>query len=373
MKYLMILTYLLTILETYKVSLYFLRKDKSKLTIVLECFILLIILLISYLFMEKIFNTLLVIIAIMIDVIVIVSFVLYLIKHKNYITTLSVKKSIDMSSSGILFLNKDKDIMLINNIMKEILDDYSIKNNFLNELISVSFRKVGDVYLIKSLDKIWKLNIKNNYEFTLVDITEIYNLQEEEEKQNKLIEENNKKILTTINNMEQIEKEKNILKLKNEYHDLLGHRLALFNSYMDKDKVEVDNIRFLLDKLYGDEDNSKDRLNELVKMYKIVGVNIDINGKVPTDEKISNVVFEIIRESVTNAIIHADSKNVCVNIINYLDRIEINISNDGKKPSKIIHENEGIKGIRRKLKGINGTLDISLSDKFILKIIINRS
>ena len=46
------------------------------------------------------------------------------------------------------------------------------------------------------------------------------------------------------------------------------------------------------------------------------------------------------------------------------------ITNDGKKPNHTIYENEGIKGMRRKLKEIGGILIIENEDNFILKIII---
>ena len=107
-------------------------------------------------------------------------------------------------------------------------------------------------------------------------------------------------------------------------------------------------------------------------MYKVIGININLNGKLPEDEKVANIFFEIIRESITNAIIHADSKNIKVRITKYFDRIEMIITNDGKKPNNIINENEGIKGMRRKLNEIGGILIIETDDNFLLKVIINK-
>lgn len=93
---------------------------------------------------------------------------------------------------------------------------------------------------------------------------------------------------------------------------------------------------------------SDEKLKNLIKLYRIVGIEIKVIGDLPSNEKIANIFFEIIRESVTNAIIHAESKNIKIIITQCLNRIEMIITNDGKKPNKIIYENEGIKGMRRK-------------------------
>ena len=92
----------------------------------------------------------------------------------------------------------------------------------------------------------------------------------------------------------------------------------------------------------------------------------------PQKIKVSEVFFEIIREAVTNAIIHGDSKNIKIVINNNIENIEMIITNDGKKPNNIINENEGIKGMRRKLNEIGGILIIETDDNFLLKVIINK-
>ena len=113
-----------------------------------------------------------------------------------------------------------------------------------------------------------------------------------------------------------------------------------------------------------------DMLKDMIKMYRLVGINITLNGDLFDDENVSKVLFEIIRESVTNAIIHADSKNIYIDLDKKDKKTIIEITNDGKMPAKRITENEGIKGMRRKLNSIGGMLTIDCSDKFVLKIII---
>ena len=41
-----------------------------------------------------------------------------------------------------------------------------------------------------------------------------------------------------------IEKAKSLLKIKNEYHDIIGHRLALFSKYLENDTKDIKSILF---------------------------------------------------------------------------------------------------------------------------------
>lgn len=373
MRILIILIVATTILQAFKVSIYYLRKDVSLIKKAIETIILIAMITLNYFNLKENIIISAFYMSLILSAYTFISFI-YEKKFKNeYLSILSVKKGIDMSDAGIMFLDDKDNIVLMNNVMSNILKELNIKKNYLNNLIKKCFENFDNDYLLKCNNRIYLLKIINNKEVSLIDITELYKLQEQEKLQNKKIKENNEKILDTIKNIEKIEKTKNILKIKNEYHDIIGHRLALFTKYLEQNLQNNKDVLFLLDSIYEDfnsELSSDNKLKNLIKMYQVIGINITINEKLPTDEKVATIFFEIIRESVTNAIIHADSKNIKVVITKYLDRIEMTITNDGKKPNPFIHENEGIKGMRRKLTTINGSLNILTDNCFILKVIV---
>ena len=101
-------------------------------------------------------------------------------------------------------------------------------------------------------------------------------------------------------------------------------------------------------------------------MYYVIGIKINLVGNLPKDKDIANIFFEVIREAVTNAIIHADSEDINIVIKQIDNNIEMVITNNIKKPISIIFENEGIKGMRKKLASINGNLKIVADNKFKL-------
>ena len=310
-------------------------------------------------------------IALILSFYTLVSFVYEKLFKNEYISILSVKKGIDMSDTGVMFLDDNNNIVLMNNLMSDILKELNIKEDYINNLIKKCIENINNDYLLKCNNRVYLLKILNDKELSLIDITELYKLQEQEKLQNKKIRENNEKILDTINNIEKIEKTKNLLKIKNEYHDIIGYRLALFDKYLEQENKDINNILKLLDSIYEDFNSkldSNEKLKNLINMYSIIGINVKVFGALPIDEGKGIVFFEIIREAITNAIIHANSKNIKVVITARDNYIEMVITNDGNKPKSVIFENEGIKGMHKKLSNINGSLKVITDDNFKLII-----
>lgn len=361
-------TIIIALLQVLRVSIYILRKDVSNGKKVLELLILIVMIILEYYNLLNI-SSYTIYISLVLSIYTLISFIYERLFKNEYISVLSVKKGIDIADAGIMFLDNKGNIILVNNLFHNVLKELNITNNYINNLIDSSFKRLDNNYLLKYNDKVYMLKIYDNIEVSLLDITELYKLQEEEERQNRKIKENNNKLLLALKNIEELEKEKNLLKLKNEYHDIIGYRLALFSKYLEQDSKDTKDALFLLDSIYEDFNsklNSMDKLNNLIRMYQIIGININLFGSLPLDEEEASIFFEIIREAITNAIIHADSKNIKVVITMYDDYVEMIITNDGKKPEGTIYENEGIKGMRRKLAKINGNINIVINNGFKL-------
>ncbi len=374
-KFIICLICVCTIIQTYRVTIIWFRKDTGIVVRIMESLVLILCVFVSLADLKihnmDICSRMFHIESEVLCCYVLGNFIFEVVRKKQYISILSVKSSIDLSRNGIMFLNSKGNIILINNMMRDILSEKSIMDDYIDRLIYSSFRIIEDVYLIRSLERVWYLKVQDREQVVMIDITDIYKLQEIEEEQNQRIEVNNKKILSTLEKIEEIEKSKNLIKLKNEFHDLLGHRLSLFQQYLNNKEIKIDDISYMLDNLFVDTDNLMNadlKLEKLVNVYKVFGVDVKVVGGLPIDEKIAEVFFEIIREAVTNAIIHADSHNIKVVITQNLERVEMIITNDGAKSKKYISENEGIKGMRRKLKDVGGVLTIEVDKQFILRI-----
>lgn len=377
MKELTFILIIFIIIQVYRVAIIFFIRKQYLIKKIFEVFILLLIIIIELLNMHYIdnnkFNTILFLISIILALYIGINIIYERIIKKESLSILSVKNAIDLSDNGIMFLNDKGNIILINVVMKDILKEYNINDNYIDNLKEKEIKEIHNEHILKCLNRVWQLKINNNKEIIALDITDIYKIQEKTRNQNIEIEENNKKILKTLNNIEEIEKGKKLIKIKNEFHDILGHRLSLFGEYLKQDNINKEEIKFMLDNLFEQFTTLKspeENLKKLIEVYKVFNINISIIGKLPKNKEVGETFFEIIREAVTNAIIHANSKNIKVVITNSLEKTEMLITNDGIKPNNFINENEGIKGMRRKLKEIGGILIIENEDNFILKIII---
>lgn len=377
MKVLTFILIIFIILQVYRVAIIFFIRKQYLIKKIFEVFILLLIIIIELLNMHYIdnnkFNTILFLISIILALYIGINIIYERITKKESLSILSVKNAIDLSDNGIMFLNDKGNIILINVVMKDILKEYKINDNYIDNLKEKEIKEIHNEHVLKCLNRVWQLKINNNKEVIALDITDIYKIQENTRNQNIEIEENNKKILKTLNNIEEVEKEKKLIKIKNEFHDILGHRLSLFGEYLKQDNINKEEIKFMLDNLFEQFTTFKspeENLKKLIEVYKVFNINISIIGKFPKNKEVGETFFEIIREAITNAIIHANSKNIKVVITNSLEKIEMLITNDGIKPNNFINENEGIKGMRRKLKEIGGILIIENSDEFILKVVI---
>ena len=296
---------------------------------------------------------------------------------KETITDFSIKKVIDECEFGILVL-KGKRTKLINNKMYEILDKLNIKKDYITNIIKQSIDQLDKNYCVKVEDKYYVFVINNN-EIITFDITEVYKLHQKLNEQNKKLKENNKKILLSIDNIEELEKEKNLLKLKNKYHDILGQNLSILQQYLNKEKISQENfeeIKFMIQKMFidiEDTDDTNTNLENLIKIHKKNGTDIIIDGKLPQNKETAKVFFEIIREATTNAIRHAGSSKVFVNIKETLEETYMIITNDGRKPNEFITENQGIKDMRRKVKKLGGMFYISTVPEFSVNISIKNN
>ena len=296
---------------------------------------------------------------------------------KETITDFSIKKVIDECEFGILVL-KGKGIKLINNKMYEILDKLNIKKDYVTNIIRQSIDQLDKNYCVKVEDKYYVFVINNN-EIITFDITEVYELHQKLNEQNKKLKENNKKILLSIDNIEELEKEKNLLKLKNKYHDILGQNLSILQQYLNRENISQENfeeIKFMIQKMFidiEDTDDTNANLENLIKIHKKNGTDIIIDGKLPQNKETAKVFFEIIREATTNAIRHAGSSKVFVNIKETLEETYMIITNDGRKPNEFITENQGIKDMRRKVKKLGGMFYISTVPEFSVNISIKNN
>lgn len=373
MEIILIVFLILTLVNIYEVYKQIIKIKKKKAKLCISFVLLLLTIIMEYNILGKNeLNLWLLLIYVLLNII----YFLYVIikkETKEYITNQSIKEAIDFSNSGILVLKNKNTIKLQNSIMRDLLSKLSIRENYI-EKNKAKNTMSGDCIIIVD-NNVWSFIInKEDLEIVAVNITEEYELQEKIETQNKEIEKNNKEIIWTIENMEYIEKQKESQELRSKFHDLLGQSFSMLQQYLNQDNLEtrnIEDIKFMIREMFTDMEDKEEaevNLKNLVEAHKNTGTEINIVGKLPQNKEIAKVFFEIIREAVTNAIRHADSTKVDVQIKDNLNGIELIITNNGKKPKDTIIEHQGIKGMRRKVARIKGNLYITTVPNFKIDV-----
>ncbi len=102
------------------------------------------------------------------------------------------------------------------NVMYELMEMLDIHNNYLYEISNRCEERLGDSYILNLDNEAWLFDVSmDGQEITAVDIEEEYRLNKKVKEQNDLINKNNEELEWTIENIELLEKEENLLKLRN--------------------------------------------------------------------------------------------------------------------------------------------------------------
>lgn len=371
----LIILSLILVAQTIKIIVKTNIIDKNLIDYYIE-YVVAIIILLTLIFEKSISLDILLLVTITSLLYEVISFIYMYFKYikEEKINQFSIKKVIDSSDFGILVLKGNKSV-LINNTMYAILNKLNIRTNCISNIIKQSEEQMEGNYVVQIEEKYY-LFIINQNEVIAFDIMEEYCLKKELDEQNEKIKLNNKELVSSMENIENLEKEKNLLKIKNKYHDLLGQNLSVLQQYLNREEINQENfdeIKFMIKKMFIDIEDTEDpntNLQNLIKIHQNNGTNIIIKGKLPENEKQAKVFFEIIREATTNAIKHAGSSKIFVEIKETLEETYMVITNNGKKPNEFITENEGIKGMRRKVEEIKGYFYVSTVPQFSVNVSI---
>ena len=154
MRLLLILTIVATILQAFRISIYYLRKDISSIKKIIEIVVLILMVILSYFNLTGNILKLTFCISTILSMYIFISFIYEKLFKNEYVSMLSVKNGIDLSDTGIMFLDDNDDIILMNNLMSDILKDLNIKKDYINSLVDKCSENIDDDYLLKCNKKV---------------------------------------------------------------------------------------------------------------------------------------------------------------------------------------------------------------------------
>lgn len=305
-----------------------------------------------------------------------------LIKLKRNINYYSHKEPLDELKTAVMF-ESEFNVVYENLAMKTLLEKLNIKQNQSSFEIWKSLKSRENSKIIDEQNILVFLD-KKVYSFSIIkqsktqiyafDITKEYLTTTEIENKQKELKTKQTEILQMIKNLDEIERQREVLSLKSKLHDIIGQRLFILHHILDvidEKTFDLNSVKSLLKTMLDEIDNEdisevQNLQNSIVTAFEMIGFNIEISGKIPKETPKAKALIKIIRECATNAIRHANATKLFVNISQ--DRIEI--FDNGKFINQTFIENTGIKGMRLNAETLGGELIISkdIGFKVVIKM-----
>lgn len=311
----------------------------------------------------------------------------------------SIRETIDQLPGGICFSTPEGRPVLVNRKMNELLfqlTGHTIMNaeatweellrlRARNEGIKadepwITQKHIGEVsddciFFSFSGGRIWRFRkeylTEKKPHYIQLQATEISDLYW----YSKRLYENNQKLAvqyerqkSLLSNIVEINHEKEILQAKMRIHDDLGRSIIITKQHLENRTLDA-NLQFLAeiwrnaigsmeDFTYMNPDADISPEIELKRASDMIGCKINIQGERPLGRKASLLFYSVVREALTNAVMHAKANQLNVIINPIMQGYRVEIGDNGNVAVAAVTEGSGLSNLRNRLEQEGATLEI---------------
>lgn len=306
----------------------------------------------------------------------------------------SVKESLDNLPTGLCFSNLNGMIRLSNyrmNSLSHIIAGEELQDakTFFEQLKSgkveetVELLSGGDEPVFRIPDgTVWMFSRKEideeTVQLTAIDITSLYNLSEDLRDKNCAIEVMNNRLRKYGETVDSTTRAKERLETKIRIHNSMGQALLTTRHCLNLPNTD---FQFIIDmwkknisvlRPDGEYTEAVNPLESLIKAGEFAGVNVEIKGGLPADDRAKQLFVVASAEALTNAVRHAKAKNLYVDFYEKHGVCYAEFTNDGDVPEKEITEGGGLGSLRSKVESSGGEMLTEISPRYKLKVSVNK-
>lgn len=215
------------------------------------------------------------------------------------------------------------------------------------------------------------------YQITGTNITEKARLKRELERDNLRLEAMNRRLRQYGQEVQELTREKEILRAKTRVHDEIGHVLLQTRQFLSGARGDAESIcaewrqntHLLLGK-YADE-KPVDTFEQLSLAARAIGVTIERSGAFPEDgTENAHLIESAAHECLTNLVRHANGTRLEIFGEATANGWEIRYLNDGDAPSQPIVEGSGLSSLRAQVEAAGGAMAVEHAPRFRLTLIL---
>ena len=330
-------------------------------------------------------------------------------KSRDMITTRSIKESIDLLPDGVCFSTDRGMPILMNSRMRQLCTEFTGEGlmdteKFWRDLRDGNVRKgirplkQREAAFIDTNGQVWDFRRSRlSYggekvtEISAVNITTQYHLHKELVARYERLNDVNSRLHHFSEEVEKVTREKEILAAKIKLHDEIGRSLLILRSYLTEtpeksiqtetpeksaqtEKRDRSRLLPLWQYIVTSMQEGtilKEREDSLLLLKKeAADFNVDIflEGLLPANPSVRNVIFAAVRECAGNTAKHARGDRLFITIHDTEENTEVFITNNGNAPGGNIHETGGLKNLRKMVEERGGSMQIKSSPVFVLHL-----
>ncbi|MBQ4464667.1 MAG: hypothetical protein II916_01695 [Oscillospiraceae bacterium] len=308
--------------------------------------------------------------------------------HKQKLSALSVKESVDHLPTGICFYYDGGLTKLVNLKMDSISQRLFGENVSNAEYLWDAVSKGETSYAVSSGERPVicfddgtaysfdrrKVMLSGTpiWELLAFDITEEYRLTAELREKQRQADYINTRLKALNSTIQYVIMEKETLQIKINIHDSFGQTLLMTKRYLT-DPAQTDKGEMLrlwrrnIALLKNEEREAWQRPYYVTLRHAgQLGVSVVLTGALPEEERLVPVINSAITVHVSNVLRHAQGNEAYITSEETADSYTLRFTNNGKAPETQIRENGGLANLRQKVGSIGGRMQISSSPVFVM-------
>lgn len=301
---------------------------------------------------------------------------------ENTITKSSIKESIDNLPMGLCFSLDNGVVLLSNKVMNSL--SYHITGRELqnSEALWEAIKTKQIASTIQIDDKTWSFLRKpimidqhKGIQISAINVTELEELRKELKSKNGEYLNMNQRLKQYSDSLTSIKAIEERLATKTRLHNELGYvllatrRWLMEKEYTSGGEVIINLWKQRVDALLSGRGLEEASIfDDLMQAAQDIGIMLHIEGELPQNKRVEDLILKATVEALNNAIRHADAKNLFVKIDDNEDEYLIELTNDGEIPKEKLVEGGGLSSLRNQVEDQFGIMEIKVNPEFKLII-----
>ena len=213
-------------------------------------------------------------------------------------------------------------------------------------------------------------------EVMATDVSRLAALHAALQQENERLTDANRRAKRLYDNMPDIVREEEILKMKMRVHDDIGHTLLAARrtlrhehdlARIRSEAAEWESSISLLCRAR-QEDAAEDPLTCMQRRAAVLGATVQLRGAYPAARTARELYALILRECTSNAVRHAGATELYADSEHRPQAWHLCITNNGAPPRAEIKEGGGLSSLRRRIEKAGGTVTVHSLPVFVLEV-----